>query len=93
MKGVNDMGLWRFIKTVITIVDDTQNDENTMVLLNNTRVLQSRLNECNGLINHYELTIALLIGRLKEEQKALSSHASSDLRTQAGDSLGQSKQK
>ena len=67
--------------------------QNTMLLMNDNRVLQSRLNECNGLINHYELTIALLIGRLKEEQKALSSHASSDLRTQAGDSLGQSKQK
>ena len=67
--------------------------QNTMLLMNNNRDLQSRLNESNGLINHYELTIALLIGRLKDEQKALSSRPSSDLRTQAGDSVGANKTK
>jgi hypothetical protein len=70
----------------------TQNDENTMLLLNNNRVLESRLNEFKGLINHYELTIALLIGRLKDEQKALSSHATTEAHAHAGEIVGQTKQ-
>lgn len=48
--------------------------QNMMLLVTNNRDLQLRLSESIGLINHYELTIALIIGRLKEEQKALSSH-------------------
>jgi len=63
--------------------------QNAMLLMNDNRSLQSRLNEFKGLINHYELTIALLIGRLKDEQKALSSPSPSGNHAQAGDSLGQ----
>ena len=65
--------------------------QNIMLLVNNSRALQSRLSESEGLINHYELTIALLIGRLKDEQKALSSQASTDPYAHAGDSSEQKK--
>ena len=69
--------------------ENTMLQQNTMLLMNDNRSLQSRLNECNGLINHYELTIALLIGRLKDEQKALSSLSPTGTHAHAGDSLGQ----
>jgi len=68
---------------------EAENDllqKNAMLLMNDNRALQSRLNECNGLINHYELTIALLIGRLKDEQKALSSHTPTTDYRHAGES-------
>ena len=59
-------------------VASLENSNEMMLLLQNNRNLQSRVNEYEALIKHYELTIALLIGRLKDTQMALSSHSLND---------------
>ncbi len=70
-------------------VASLESSNETMLLLQNNRNLQSRVNEYEALIKHYELTIALLIGRLKDTQMALSSHSLNDPSRPNGGFVGQ----
>ena len=70
--------------------EELEKAENEVIrLLHSNRNLQLRLSEYDGLIQHYELTIALLIARLKEKQEALSSHTPTGSYAQAGESQRQ----